>query len=228
MTLMQARPTVSFRVNGEEVSVREDHPHLLAALREELGIISPKDGCAPSGQCGCCTVLVNGKAIVSCQMPLSRVKGREVVTLEGLDPVERDRLARGFAATGALQCGFCTPGIVIRAKALIDQKGPALDRKTINGRLGAPPLPVHRLHQDRGGHRAVGVGGAHSRMCPSRRSGQERRQVRGHGIVAGRPPLHRRPGFSDDAPCRPETHRSLPGRGGCRSRRWPPITIRGW
>ena len=137
MTMMQARPTVSFRVNGEEVSVREDHPHLLAALREELGIISPKDGCAPSGQCGCCTVLVNGRAIVSCQMPLSRVKGREVVTLEGLDPVERDRLARGFASTGALQCGFCTPGIVIRAKALIDQKGPGLDRKTINGRLGA-------------------------------------------------------------------------------------------
>ena len=137
MTWVQARPTVSFRVNGEEVSVREDHPHLLAALREELGIISAKDGCAPSGQCGCCTVLVNGRAIVSCQMPLSRVKGREVVTLEGLDPVERDRMARGFAATGALQCGFCTPGIVIRAKALIDQKGPALDRKTINGRLGA-------------------------------------------------------------------------------------------
>ena len=137
MTMMQARPTVSFRVNGEDVSVREDHPHLLAALREELGILSPKDGCAPSGQCGCCTVLVNGRAIVSCQMPLSRVKGREVVTLEGLDTVERDRLARGFAATGALQCGFCTPGIVIRAKALIDQKGSALDRKTINGRLGA-------------------------------------------------------------------------------------------
>ena len=137
MTLMQARPTVSFRVNGEEVSVRADHPHLLAALREELGLISPKDGCAPSGQCGCCTVLVNGKAIVSCQMPLTRVKGGEVVTLEGLDPVERDRLARGFAATGALQCGFCTPGIVIRAKALIDQKGPALNRRTINGRLGA-------------------------------------------------------------------------------------------
>ena len=137
MTLMEARPTVSFRVNGEEVSVRADHPHLLAALREELGIISPKDGCAPSGQCGCCTVLVNGKAVVSCQVPLTRAEGREIVTLEGLDPVERDRLARGFAATGALQCGFCTPGIVIRTKALIDQKGSALNRRTINGRLGA-------------------------------------------------------------------------------------------
>ena len=137
MTLIQARPTVSFRLNGDEVSVRADHPHLLAALREELGVTSPKDGCAPSGQCGCCTVLLNGKAVVSCQMSLTRVKGGEVVTLEGLDPVERDRLARGFAATGALQCGFCTPGIVIRTKALIDQKGSALNRRTINGRLGA-------------------------------------------------------------------------------------------
>ncbi len=137
MTLIEAPPTVSFRLNGEDVSVRADHPHLLAALREELGVTSPKDGCAPSGQCGCCTVLVNGRALVSCQVPLTRAKGREITTVEGLDPVERDRLARGFAATGALQCGFCTPGIVIRTKALIDQKGSALDRRTINGRLGA-------------------------------------------------------------------------------------------
>ncbi len=137
MALIQARPTVSFRLNGDEVSACADHPHLLAALREELGVTSPKDGCAPSGQCGCCTVLLNGKAVVSCQMSLTRVNGGEVVTLEGLDLVERDRLARGFAATGALQCGFCTPGIVIRTKALIDQKGSALDRRTINGRLGA-------------------------------------------------------------------------------------------
>ncbi len=137
MTLIEARPTVSFVLNGEPVSVRASHPHLLAALREELEIFSAKDGCAPSGQCGCCTVLINGKAVVSCQLPLTRVQGKEVVTLEGLDEVERDRLARGFAATGALQCGFCTPGIVIRTKALIDQKGSALDRRTINGRLGA-------------------------------------------------------------------------------------------
>ncbi|MXW68745.1 MAG: molybdopterin-dependent oxidoreductase, partial [Acidimicrobiia bacterium] len=137
MTLIEAPPTIAFRLNGEDVSVRGDHPHLLAALREELGVISPKDGCAPSGQCGCCTVLVAGRAVVSCQVPLARVEGKEVITVEGLDPVERDRMARGFAATGALQCGFCTPGIVIRTKALIDQKGSSLDRKTINGRLGA-------------------------------------------------------------------------------------------
>ena len=124
-------------MNGTEVSVRADHPHVLAALRDELGITSAKDGCSPSGQCGCCTVLSNGRALVSCVTTLEKVRGKEVTTLEGFDPVERDRLARAFASTGALQCGFCTPGIVVRAKALIDQKGSGLDRRTIEGRLGA-------------------------------------------------------------------------------------------
>ncbi len=129
--------TVGFTVNGREVAVRADHPHLLSALRDELGITSPKDGCAPSGQCGCCTVLLDGKAMVSCVTAVDKAEGKEVTTLEGFDPAERDRLARAFAATGALQCGFCTPGIVVRAKALIDQKGSELDRGTIEGRLGA-------------------------------------------------------------------------------------------
>jgi aldehyde oxidoreductase len=131
------RGTITFIVNGREVSVRDDHPHLLSALRDELGITSPKDGCSPSGQCGCCTVLLDGKAMVSCVTGLDKAAGKEVTTLEGFDPAERDRLARAFAATGALQCGFCTPGIVVRAKALIDQKGSDLDRQTIQGRLGA-------------------------------------------------------------------------------------------
>jgi len=128
---------VRLSVNGKEVSVRADHPHLLSALRDELGVTSPKDGCSPSGQCGCCTVLLDGKAMVSCVTGLDKAAGKEVTTLEGFDPAERDRLARAFASTGALQCGFCTPGIVVRAKALVDQKGSQLDRATIEGRLGA-------------------------------------------------------------------------------------------
>src|SRR6185436_13858442 len=87
MTLASA--TIGFTVNGVPVAVRADHPHLLAALREELDITSPKDGCSPSGQCGCCTVLVDGRAIVSCQQPLTKVEGRSVTTLEGFDPDER-------------------------------------------------------------------------------------------------------------------------------------------
>ncbi len=136
MTLLESQ-TVTFTLNGQSVSVRADHPHLLAALREELGITSAKDGCSPSGQCGCCTVLLDDKAMVSCVTSVEKAAGRTVTTLEGFDPAERDRLARAFAAAGALQCGFCTPGIVVRAKALVDQKGKDLDRATIEGRLGA-------------------------------------------------------------------------------------------
>ena len=126
---------VDFSLNGVAVSVGE-HPHLLAALREELDVTSPKDGCSPSGQCGCCTVLVDGKATVSCSLSLERVAGRSVTTLEGLAEDERERYARAFASTGALQCGFCTPGIVMRAKALVDKDGPALTRDKAARHLG--------------------------------------------------------------------------------------------
>ena len=136
MTLI-AQQTIEFRLNGRTVSVSPDHPHLLSALREELDITSAKDGCAPSGQCGCCTVLVNGKALVACVLALEKVAGKDVVTLEGFDSAERDRLASAFAVTGALQCGFCTPGILVRAKALIDQKGSRLTKRVTAGRLGA-------------------------------------------------------------------------------------------
>ena len=129
--------TVDLIVNGTPVQVRADHPHLLAALREELDVTSPKDGCSPSGQCGCCTVLVDGKAVVSCNLPLARVAGKSVVTLEGVDQVERDRYANAFAACGGLQCGFCIPGIIVRAKAQVDKKGAALTRTDMAKHLGA-------------------------------------------------------------------------------------------
>jgi xanthine dehydrogenase molybdenum-binding subunit len=128
----------SFSVNGREVLVGGDHPHLLSALREELGITSPKDGCSPSGQCGACTVLLDGKAIQSCLVSLEKAAGKEVTTLEGFEPDERERLAGAFAATGALQCGFCTPGILVRTKSLFDQKGAAgVSSEVAAGRLGA-------------------------------------------------------------------------------------------
>jgi len=129
--------TVSLNVNGENHELDERHPHLLSALRDGIGLTSAKDGCSPSGQCGACTVLVGGKAMASCLMSLEKVKDKEIVTLEGFDETERSRYANAFAATGALQCGFCTPGILVRSKALIDQKGASLDRPTIQGRLGA-------------------------------------------------------------------------------------------
>ena len=128
---------VAFEVNGTPVTVGSHHPHLLAALREELNITSPKDGCSPSGQCGCCTVMVNGKAVVSCQTPLEKVDGGTVVTLEGIDQTERDKYSQAFAACGGLQCGFCIPGIVVRAKAQVDKKGSSLKREDMARHLGA-------------------------------------------------------------------------------------------
>ena len=125
-----------FTLNGKPVEVG-DHPHLLAALREELDTTSPKDGCSPSGQCGCCTVLIDGKASVSCQISLEKVAGKSITTLEGFDTAERERFAAAFAAAGALQCGFCTPGILVRVKALIDKKGPGLTRDEAARYLGA-------------------------------------------------------------------------------------------
>ncbi|MDG2427058.1 MAG: molybdopterin-dependent oxidoreductase [Acidimicrobiales bacterium] len=130
----------TFDLNGTAVATSQDHPHLLAALRDELRVTSPKDGCSPSGQCGCCTVLLNGKARVACQMPMDKIEGASVTTLEGLAAEERERYAAAFAAHGALQCGFCTPGIVMRVKSLLDKaadKGKVLARGDAARHLGA-------------------------------------------------------------------------------------------
>ena len=134
---MEPSGSVSFVVNGQPVSVSSRHPHLLSALRDELDITSPKDGCSPSGQCGCCTVLIDGKAVVSCQQPLTKVAGTNVTTLEGVDESERARFAEAFAACGGLQCGYCIPGIIVRAKAQIDKKGDKLEKSDMARHLGA-------------------------------------------------------------------------------------------
>ena len=101
----------------------DDGSSLLEVLRERLGVRSAKDGCSPQGQCGCCTVLVDGSARVACVTPARRVAGRRVTTLEGLEPAVRDRWAAAFADAGASQCGFCTPGILVRLAALEARQG---------------------------------------------------------------------------------------------------------
>ncbi len=128
---------VSFVVDGRAVTVAGDHPHLLSALREELNITSVKDGCSPTGQCGSCTVMIDGKVQVSCQFPMSKLAGKNIVTLEGIDESERRKYAEAFASCGGLQCGFCIPGIVMRAKAQVDKKGPDLQRQDMARHLGA-------------------------------------------------------------------------------------------
>jgi xanthine dehydrogenase small subunit len=125
---------LSLTVNGEPLTIPGGgDTTLLDVLREHLGLHSLKDGCSPQGQCGCCTVLVDGAPRVSCVTPARRVAGREVTTLEGL--AEADRLAWGeaFCAAGGSQCGFCTPGIImrfegLRAKGVAPGDGLAIER----------------------------------------------------------------------------------------------------
>ena len=111
---------MDFTLNGKPVSVpAEGGESLLVLLRDKCGITSAKDGCAPEGSCGTCTVLVEGKAVVSCAQAASRVADREVTTLEGLPPAGRALWADSFVAAGASQCGFCSPGMVMKAESLL-------------------------------------------------------------------------------------------------------------
>ena len=105
-------------VNGKMVSSETDKT-LLSFLRDDLKITSAKDGCS-EGACGTCTVLVDGKAIKACVQKVSKFVGKKVVTVEGFDEHERAVYEYCFAAAGAVQCGFCIPGMVICAKALLD------------------------------------------------------------------------------------------------------------
>jgi aldehyde oxidoreductase len=130
---------VDFELNGVSRSVSiEPGMSLLQLLREELGLRSMKDGCAPEGSCGACTVIVDGRAVVSCAQPAERFAGRAVETLEGLPADARDLWADAFATSGASQCGYCTPGIVMKAEALLRREAsPGRDAitRTLAGNL---------------------------------------------------------------------------------------------
>ncbi|HEX4903194.1 MAG TPA: 2Fe-2S iron-sulfur cluster-binding protein [Acidimicrobiales bacterium] len=108
------------RVDGQEVEVRDPTSSLLGVLRDELGLRAPKDGCSPQGQCGCCTVLVDGAPRVACVTPVRRVRGRDVTTPDHVH--DGATWAAALCATGGSQCGFCTPGIVTRLSALRERK----------------------------------------------------------------------------------------------------------
>lgn len=110
--------SIELNIDGRVVAVADERASLLDVLRGECGIVSVKDGCAPQGQCGCCTVLVDGSARVACVTPVRRISGRTVTTLDGLEPDVRQQWADAFVATGGSQCGFCTPGIICRLEAV--------------------------------------------------------------------------------------------------------------
>lgn len=123
--------TLNGRIRTEAV---DPELNLLAYLRDVAGLISPKDGCSGEGVCGCCTVLVDGAARLSCRMKVKDVAGKTVTTAEGLSARERDVFADAFVAKGGVQCGFCTPGIVMKAKAMLD-RNPNPTREEIAGGL---------------------------------------------------------------------------------------------
>jgi selenium-dependent xanthine dehydrogenase len=111
---------MEFSLNGHPVSVEmAEGASMLELLREGCGVMSVKDGCAPEGSCGACTVMVDGKAVVSCAQPATRAAGKSITTQEGLPRETRELWAGSFVAAGASQCGFCSPGIVMKAESLL-------------------------------------------------------------------------------------------------------------
>jgi len=111
-------PLYEFTVNGKVVQTEKDMK-LLPFLREELGLTSVKNGCS-QGACGTCTVIVDGKAVKSCVLSTSKTVGKHILTCEGLSKAERDVWAYAFSKCGAVQCGFCTPGMIMACKALVE------------------------------------------------------------------------------------------------------------
>jgi len=114
---------ISFVLNGSPMEVEaEAHWTLLHFIREHLEVTGTKSGCE-SGECGACTVLVDGRAVNSCLFPVMEIEGSTVTTIEGLAKPsgELHPLQRAFVEHGAVQCGFCTPGMIMTAKAFLDE-----------------------------------------------------------------------------------------------------------
>src|SRR5213592_3164523 len=132
-------PKITFHLNGKVTEAScEPGMHFLEVLREECGIVSAKDGCAPEGTCGCCLVLIDGRPALSCLRKPEDTDGHHVVTLEGVPEATRRAVGDAFVLEGGVQCGFCIPGIVVRASSLIRQ-GVTGDRdavaKALDGHL---------------------------------------------------------------------------------------------
>ncbi|HUV73555.1 MAG TPA: (2Fe-2S)-binding protein [Anaerolineae bacterium] len=114
--------TLTMRLNGEEVTLAIEPDALLVdVLRQQLGLTGTKEACG-EGECGACTVVLDGQPVTSCLVPALKAQGREVCTVEGLaSGGELHPLQKSFIEHGAVQCGYCTPGMLMSAKALLDR-----------------------------------------------------------------------------------------------------------
>ena len=127
---------MEFKLNGNTISYEGDpEMSLMTYLRDVEDIISPKDGCAPEGVCGCCTVLMDSNPLKACIAPMRRIEGKEIVTMEGLDEGKKETVVKAFAKEGGLQCGFCTPGIIMKVWPLFDQ--PFVTEKEVDKALNS-------------------------------------------------------------------------------------------
>lgn len=130
---------ISLRINGEQHSADVwEGESLLYALRERLGFPGSKNACE-QGECGSCSVLLDGKLVCSCLVLAAQAEGHEVVTVEGLTEDGRlHRVQEAFVAAGAVQCGFCTPGLIVAAADLLQHNGDPSDdaiREALSGNL---------------------------------------------------------------------------------------------
>jgi carbon-monoxide dehydrogenase small subunit len=131
--------TLTMRLNDEEVALEIMPDALLVdVLRDQLGLIGTKEACG-EGECGACTVLLDGQPVASCLMPALKAQGREVYTVEGLaSGGNLHPLQKSFVEHGAVQCGYCTPGMLMSAKALLDKNPHPTDdeiKEAISGNL---------------------------------------------------------------------------------------------
>src|SRR6202163_1304246 len=136
---MNQKAHISFTLNGESAEVAfAPHKTLLEVLREDMGLTGTKHGCE-LGECGTCTVLVDGRPELSCLLLPIQIEGRAITTIEGLAlGAELHPLQQAFGELGAAQCGYCTPGILLSAKSLLESQGrPSRDeiREALAGNL---------------------------------------------------------------------------------------------
>ena len=125
------------RVNGDEYHLLVDtHRTLLEVIRDEIGLTGTKNGCN-QGECGACTVLLDGEPVNSCLVLAHEAEGQDIVTIEGLASGDRlHPVQQAFVETGAIQCGYCTPGMVLSAKALLDRNPSPTRAEILEGLKG--------------------------------------------------------------------------------------------